>query len=58
MNIPNEKDLLEELLEAKALLQEAIMYIDNTHGYDTELFKEIKDFLEKDKKKVEYHPPF
>lgn len=53
-----EKDVSKELLEAKNLLSEALDYINNTHGYDTELFSEIKEFLNKNKEKKEYNPLF
>jgi hypothetical protein len=32
--------------QAISLLRCAVEYMDNTHGYDTELYAEIEEFLE------------
>lgn len=37
------------LCEAKELLKEAYEYIDNTHGYNSQLFRDIREFLDKSK---------
>jgi len=34
------------LEDAIELLKEAKQYMDDTHGYDSDLFEEINDFLE------------
>jgi hypothetical protein len=35
--------------EARDLLDEAYEYIDNTHGYNSQLFRDIREFLDKSK---------
>lgn len=41
------KDMDEDKYEqAISLLRCAVEYMDNTHGYDTELYAEIEEFLE------------
>jgi hypothetical protein len=35
--------------EARDLLDEAYKYIDNTHGYNSQLFRDIREFLDKSK---------
>jgi len=39
------KDPKERLIEAESLLSAAHSMLDNVHCYNTELYKEISDFL-------------
>jgi len=51
-------DAIKETSIIKELLKESLSYIDNTHGYDTELFHKIQNFLNKGQKNEIFNPPF